>query len=439
MATFNFNCPQCGNLLSAEEEWLGMETQCPTCNKNITISPNSSLAEDIKKTYDTDIEKHLNLAQLALKNAAFSEAHKEFSIVLKHNPEDITALYGEILSNAYISASQNAKLSDAIYAYQKAEYLLNQNNQPQHSLIDFRRKFIADFSVLVSREYCRIFSALNASKTAASDRAVLNMLNATRKGIFLGNQEAIYHKEQCAKLLPYMREIIAMRLFIISLINIDELINYPDILNSCKVLFESTLNLNSENNEIKNKYNQLLSAIYSTRYTNSANSVIDTTPFIQKIRKLNVSFVILLLISVLLFVCVLFPGIVILSCIGGDIPIQQRIGSQIPSVGIVMLLSGLAQSIILACWAFTIRKKSKMLTEQINTGKYDWLNLQNNRSLCTPWIKDSYAFVIIFTIFGIFSVFLPSIKYVSFGSFAWVLILTSIFFMLYKFVRRYLF
>ena len=33
MATFNFNCPQCGNLLSGEDEWRGMETQCPTCNK----------------------------------------------------------------------------------------------------------------------------------------------------------------------------------------------------------------------------------------------------------------------------------------------------------------------------------------------------------------------------------------------------------------------
>ena len=37
MATFNFNCPQCGNLLSGEEEWRGMETQCPYCQKAIII------------------------------------------------------------------------------------------------------------------------------------------------------------------------------------------------------------------------------------------------------------------------------------------------------------------------------------------------------------------------------------------------------------------
>ena len=39
MATFNFNCPQCGNLLAGEDEWRGMETQCPECKKNIIIPP----------------------------------------------------------------------------------------------------------------------------------------------------------------------------------------------------------------------------------------------------------------------------------------------------------------------------------------------------------------------------------------------------------------
>ncbi|MBO7329076.1 MAG: hypothetical protein J6W00_09940, partial [Lentisphaeria bacterium] len=37
MATFYFNCPHCGNLLSAEDEWRGMATQCPYCQKTIII------------------------------------------------------------------------------------------------------------------------------------------------------------------------------------------------------------------------------------------------------------------------------------------------------------------------------------------------------------------------------------------------------------------
>ena len=37
MATFTFNCPQCGNLLSGEDEWRGMESECPYCQKAIII------------------------------------------------------------------------------------------------------------------------------------------------------------------------------------------------------------------------------------------------------------------------------------------------------------------------------------------------------------------------------------------------------------------
>lgn len=37
MATFNFNCPQCDNLLSTEDEWRGMESECPYCKKAILI------------------------------------------------------------------------------------------------------------------------------------------------------------------------------------------------------------------------------------------------------------------------------------------------------------------------------------------------------------------------------------------------------------------
>ena len=40
MATFNFNCPECGNLLSGEDEWRGMESECPYCQKAIIIPVN---------------------------------------------------------------------------------------------------------------------------------------------------------------------------------------------------------------------------------------------------------------------------------------------------------------------------------------------------------------------------------------------------------------
>ena len=48
MATFNFNCPECGNLLSGEDEWRGMESECPYCQKNIII-PNHTPSYKNKK------------------------------------------------------------------------------------------------------------------------------------------------------------------------------------------------------------------------------------------------------------------------------------------------------------------------------------------------------------------------------------------------------
>ena len=38
MAKFYFLCPQCGHQVKAEDEWIGLEAQCPHCGKNITIT-----------------------------------------------------------------------------------------------------------------------------------------------------------------------------------------------------------------------------------------------------------------------------------------------------------------------------------------------------------------------------------------------------------------
>ncbi len=36
--SFEFTCPHCGKKLEAETEWLGSKGQCPSCNKEITIT-----------------------------------------------------------------------------------------------------------------------------------------------------------------------------------------------------------------------------------------------------------------------------------------------------------------------------------------------------------------------------------------------------------------
>lgn len=40
MAEFNTHCPHCNTELVAEEDWIGMEVECPFCKKNFTISQN---------------------------------------------------------------------------------------------------------------------------------------------------------------------------------------------------------------------------------------------------------------------------------------------------------------------------------------------------------------------------------------------------------------
>lgn len=37
MSKFLFTCPQCNQQLEAEEEWIGMQTECPYCKQTITI------------------------------------------------------------------------------------------------------------------------------------------------------------------------------------------------------------------------------------------------------------------------------------------------------------------------------------------------------------------------------------------------------------------
>lgn len=37
MSNFTFTCPKCNQQLEAEEEWIGMQTECPCCKQTVTI------------------------------------------------------------------------------------------------------------------------------------------------------------------------------------------------------------------------------------------------------------------------------------------------------------------------------------------------------------------------------------------------------------------
>ena len=40
--SFNFTCPSCKQVMQCEDAWTGMEAQCPTCGKQITLAKHVS-------------------------------------------------------------------------------------------------------------------------------------------------------------------------------------------------------------------------------------------------------------------------------------------------------------------------------------------------------------------------------------------------------------
>ena len=63
MASFEFNCPQCDNLLSAEDEWRGMETECPYCKKNFVIQQ-KTMSDDMPHIMPETVFVDLNTQKI---------------------------------------------------------------------------------------------------------------------------------------------------------------------------------------------------------------------------------------------------------------------------------------------------------------------------------------------------------------------------------------
>lgn len=38
MAEFTTKCPHCNTELVAEEDWIGMEVECPSCQQSFTVA-----------------------------------------------------------------------------------------------------------------------------------------------------------------------------------------------------------------------------------------------------------------------------------------------------------------------------------------------------------------------------------------------------------------
>ena len=89
MATFDFTCRQCGVTIEAEDSYLGMVLECPSCGKGIVV-PRTGGVPRPKLKHVTQQEKQEDLNAVAIRRrlaeqeeAAAAERVKELAFAAK--------------------------------------------------------------------------------------------------------------------------------------------------------------------------------------------------------------------------------------------------------------------------------------------------------------------------------------------------------------------
>lgn len=257
MAEFIINCIHCNAELQVQEEWINLEAECPECGKSIIIE---RIVNPESNSEKTEINKHLQYAYMAINNKALQEAEKEFKLVLDIENDNIQALYGCMLCDAYMSTPEKSLLGNIIYQYKKIEMIISQK---QHNFSDFwsieqvREHFISDIGSFVVNSYNNTVSTLMQLREAAKTREAINVLNAYASKIALSNPEAMEANAAGKILFPYLAQIMSVRKFIISLLDIETASQKDDTLILAKQIFESTLDISKEEPEIIIAYNTI--------------------------------------------------------------------------------------------------------------------------------------------------------------------------------------
>ena len=277
MANFTFNCPECDQPLEAQDEWRGLTVECPKCKKEIIV-PKIEIAkpkhvENIARDSDSEtIRKHLNYAYLALESRAFIEAEREYRAVLQEDPEHYVALYGEMLSKALQTAGANPSLGHIIFSYRKIEQILIGRNDSEGRLFDLRKMFLKDFIPLIAEENTKVLNELYENKRKAEFRDAVNTLNAVNNRIVLSNPEAQVQQSRGEILFPYLKEILNIKYFLLGMVKISDIKNDLNMLEQCKKLCETTIDINKEPPEVISLQQQISNFFQDQRSLELANS-----------------------------------------------------------------------------------------------------------------------------------------------------------------------
>ena len=254
MAEFEIKCPHCQAKLAAEDEWIGLKVECPICSKSLIVekadAPNDTPTE-------TEIQKHLQYASIALKSGAVQEAKKEFEIVLAKKPDDPKTLYFVMLCDVYMSTPENPSLDNVVYRYKKIEHIIQSGQDNSWSCEELKKRFISEVGPFIVNTFGDIFSSLIKLKDDIKLRESLNTLTAFNSGLFLSNPEAIEAENAKNRYLPCLVQLNVIRKFIISLIDMDAIGEDFEMLTLIKKIFESTFDISKYEPELIPDYNRI--------------------------------------------------------------------------------------------------------------------------------------------------------------------------------------
>ena len=260
MAEFIIKCPHCNTELQAQDEWCGMEVECPICGKNIIIG-NTAQNEDISTK--TELQKHIKYALVAFENMALQEAINEFEIALTFENDNIQALYGIMMCNAYMSSPEKSFLENIIFQYKKIDMIIAQrknNSTSSWSQEYLEERFISDMGNFVINSFKHILSTLSQLREEINKREDINTLNAYMHKIVLPNPEAMRANQAVKTIAPYLAQLQIIRRFIISLTDIDVICKNNEKLLFVKQIFESTLNISEDGEGIIIAYKTICKA-----------------------------------------------------------------------------------------------------------------------------------------------------------------------------------
>ena len=88
MAEIKFECPHCGQHIVADEEYAGINCECPTCSQSLTVPSVETINTEVcQQRCAEDVSQSMDTAPYRILNGEVYRSQKEFDTAIKklHN------------------------------------------------------------------------------------------------------------------------------------------------------------------------------------------------------------------------------------------------------------------------------------------------------------------------------------------------------------------